>query len=189
VRGGGHAVVWETPSRARLVVPKPNDDDVTDLGYWSILDLGKTRYRVIDKGPLKGFATTPIPDDCFDIVARRAERDSILPGPTRELELDCLECGACCRDNQVQLFDVDLQRFRDGGRADLTKPPYTRKKDGKLILTLLRSKSCRHLADDNKCGVYAIRPDACSQFPAGSECCLYARESELGLVDGLPHGG
>jgi Fe-S-cluster containining protein len=43
---------------------------------------------------------------------------------------------------------------------------------------------CRHLGKDNKCAIYPIRPDACSQFPMGSECCLFAREEELGILDG-----
>lgn len=185
VRGGGHAVVWESETRARLVLPKPNDADPGDLAQWSILDLGKSRYRTIKEGPLTGFATIMVPRDCHEIVRRRAERDSILEGPTHGVALDCLECGACCRDNQVQLFDDDVARFKEGGRADLAKPPFARRTDGKLVLVLAKSKDCQHLASDNKCGIYAIRPDACSQFPMASECCLYAREEELGVTDGL----
>ncbi len=50
---------------------------------------------------------------------------------------------------------------------------------------LAKSKDCKHLGSDNKCAIYAIRPDACSTFPAGSECCLSSREEEMGIVDGL----
>ncbi len=185
VRGGGHAVVWESPSRARLVLPVPKPKDEHDLSMWSLLDLGKQRWKVIPRGALRGFATALVGRDCHEIVRHRAERDSIFEGPTRTLELDCLECGACCRDNEVVLLDVDVARFAEARRPELARPPYTKKKDGKLILRLLRSKDCRHLGDDNKCGIYAIRPDACSTFPMASESCLYSREEELGLVDGL----
>ena len=185
VRGGGHAIVWESPRRANLVFPAPRKDDDHDLALWSLLDLGKSRWKVIEKGPLRGFGTALVPRDCNEIVRHRAERDSIHEGPLRTIELDCLECGACCKDNEVVLYDVDLDRFRAGGRADLTRPPFARKRDGKLVLTLLKSKDCRHLASDNKCGIYEIRPDACSSFPVGSEPCLFSREEELGVVDGL----
>jgi len=53
------------------------------------------------------------------------------------------------------------------------------------VLVLRKDKRCKHLADDNKCGIYPIRPDACSTFPVGSECCLSAREEEMEIVDGL----
>lgn len=185
VRAGGHALVWESPSKARLVLPVPKKGDDHDLALWSLLDLGKSRWKVIERGTLRGLATTPVPRDCFEVVRHRAERDSIFPGPTRTLGLDCLECGACCKDNLVILEEVDLERFAKARREDLGKAPYTRKKDGQLVLRLLKSKDCRHLGRDNKCGIYEIRPDACSTFPMGSECCLFSREEELGLIDGL----
>src|SRR5437899_1027627 len=176
VRAGGHAVVWESPSRARLVLPVPKKGDDYDLALWSLLDLGKSRWKVIERGALRGLATALVPRDCFDVVRHRAERDSIFPGPMRTLELDCLACGACCKDNLVVLEDADLERFAEARRAELGRAPYTRKVDGKLVLRLLRSKDCRHLMSDNKCAIYPIRPDACSTFPMGSECCLFSRE-------------
>ncbi len=190
-RMGGHSVLWETPSRARLVMQKPEGDDMDDVGFWSILDLGGTRYTMQSKGALRGLATFIVPKDCHGVVRRRTERDSIHAKPTRKVAFDCLECGACCRDNEVLLYDDDARRLVRGGRADVTKPPYARRrKDGKLVLTLLpATKACHHLADDNKCGIYPLRPDSCSQFPMGSECCMFAREDELQLYDGLPPGG
>jgi Fe-S-cluster containining protein len=186
VRAGGHAVVWDSPGRARLVVPLPKKGDVEDLGYWSLLDLGRSRYRVVKSGALRGLAWMRVPSDCNEIVRRRAERDSVLEGPTHALILDCLACGACCRDNRVVLDDDDVARFRRAGRADLTKPPYARRaSDGRLVLTLRKDKACRHLGRDNRCGIYELRPEACSSFPMGSECCLYSREEELGITDGL----
>jgi Fe-S-cluster containining protein len=184
VRGGGHAVVWESPRKARMVFRAPKEGDEDDLGLWSLLDMGKSSWKRIEAGPLRGFATSPIARDCFEIVRHRAERDSIHEGTRRVMELDCLECGACCKDNEVVLYDVDVERFRKGGRPDLARPPFARRRDGKLVLTLLRSKDCRHLMSDNKCAIYAIRADACSGFPMGSEPCLFWREEELGIVDG-----
>jgi hypothetical protein len=185
VRAGGHAIVWTAApkERATLVFRKPVHDD-SDLGFWAVMDLGKQRYRVEDQGALAGLATFKVPRDCEDIVRHWVERDSVFEGPTRTMVLDCLTCGACCRDNKVILEDEDLARFAQAGRAELARRPYARKDDGRVILTLRRDKDCKHLAADNKCGIYDIRPNACSTFPMGSECCLFAREEELGVIDG-----
>jgi Fe-S-cluster containining protein len=184
VRAGGHALVWVAPRKARLVFARPREGDEEDLGWWSVLDLGRSDYELPAAGPFAGLAYIRVPHDCYTIVRDRVTRDSAHPNATRTLELDCLSCASCCKDNSVELEDQDLERFAKGGRADLGRPPYSRRRDdGKLVLVLAKDKRCKHLARDNKCGIYAIRPDACSTFPAGSECCLSAREEELGIVD------
>lgn len=188
VRAGGHAVLWETGARARILFPAPKQGDAMDLGMWSVLDLGKQRWDVFHEGPLKGLGTTLVPRDCLGIVRRRAERDAEWAGPTRIVRFDCLECGACCRDNEVILTAADQERFDEGSRPELGRAPLARKRNGKLVLTLLKSRDCRHLATDNRCGIYSIRPDACREFPVGSECCLFARSEELGIHDGVPPG-
>jgi Fe-S-cluster containining protein len=185
VRAGGHAVVWLSPRKARLVFTKPAPDDEHDMGYWSALDMAQTEYAVAKRGPFQGMAFVKVPHDCYSIVRARVVRDSIHPDPTREIELDCLACGACCKDNRVELDDKDIARFEEAGRGDLARAPYAKRDDGAVILVLRRDKRCKHLKDDNKCGIYAIRPDACSTFPVGSECCLSSREEELDVVDGL----
>lgn len=183
VRGGGHALVWEGKRKAKLVFRAPKDE-LTDLGYWALLDLSRTRYQVERSGPLRGLAVSRIPPDCFSIVRGWATRDSVHEGPTRTLDLDCLACGACCRDNEVVLEDEDIERFVSAGRQDLARRPWAKKGDGRVVLVLQRDKRCKHLAGDNKCGIYPIRPSACSTFPMGSECCLFSRQEELGIVDG-----
>lgn len=184
-RAGGHSVLWEQPSRARLLFPTPKKGDIHDLGAWAIYDMAMQRWTTPKTGPFRGLSFVWVPSDCNWIVRRRAERDSVHPGPTRRVAFDCIACAACCRDNEVILLEGDHRRFLEGGRGDLLKKPFSRRgADGRLVLTLLPNGRCRHLARDNKCKIYAIRPDACSEFPMGSECCLYAREDMLGLVDG-----
>jgi Fe-S-cluster containining protein len=170
------------------VLPPIDPDDEGDFGLWSLLDLGKQRARIEERGTLKGLARALVPADCLDIVRRRAERDSEHPEPTRTVDFDCLACGACCRDNEVVLFEDDVTRLKEGGHAKLTRPPYARRRKGKLVLTLLANKSCRQLGKDNACAIYASRPAACRDFPMGSECCLYSREAEFGWVDGVAAG-
>ncbi len=185
VRAGGHALVWEGKSRVKFVFGVPKGDEEKDLGYWALLDLGVHRYTKESRGPLKGLAWSQIARDSLDIVRARAERDSVHSRATRVMRLDCEECAACCRDNEVVLEPGDLDRFRDGGRAELGKPPYTRKAGKKVVLRLLRSRDCRHLGADHRCRIYELRPESCRVFPAGSESCLYSRDAELGVVDGV----
>lgn len=189
VRAGGHGVLWSSPERARLVLPHFGPKDLMALGRWAILDLGKPTYGVAKKGPLRGLVTTPVPEDALDIVREWATRDSIHRGPLRAMKLDCLKCGACCRDNEVVLERVDFRRARRGGSEHMLKPPYTRRKGGQLMLRVLSNGKCTHLGRGNLCAMYIDRPDACRYFPAGSECCLFAREEELGILDGLPPSG
>jgi Fe-S-cluster containining protein len=151
--------------------------------------MGKWRWTENRRGLLKGTASTRISRDCLWIGKRRAERDSIHPGPTRKVAFDCMSCAACCRDNEVVLQDADIERFEEAGRGELAKRPYAKRhKDGRVILTLLANKRCQHLKRDNRCGIYAIRPHACSEFPMGSECCMFAREDVLKLYDGVLPG-
>ena len=119
VRAGGHAVVWENDKRAILVFQVPAEDNDEDFGAWAVYDMGKWRWDIHLKGPLKGLASTLVPKDCLWIVRRHVERDSIHPGTTRELAIDCTKCAACCRDNEVILLPPDVKRFKDGGRPEL----------------------------------------------------------------------
>jgi Fe-S-cluster containining protein len=184
VRAGGHAIVWLSPRKARLVFAKPREADAFDLGWWSALDIGRSEFEVARRGVFAGLAYVRVPHDCYRIVRDRATRDAVHPDPTRTIELDCVECAACCKDNRVELEDEDVARFERAGRDELAQPPYARREDGTIVLVLRRDKRCKHLGDDKRCGIYEIRPVACSSFPAGSECCLSAREEEIGIVDG-----
>src|SRR4029077_13990388 len=83
VHSGGHGVLWSSPDKARLVVPRFRADDEMDLGRWAILDLGKSSYAVVRRGVLRGLVTTPVPRDALDVVRDRATRDSAHPGPRR----------------------------------------------------------------------------------------------------------
>ena len=156
-------------------VPREQD---SDLGLWSLLDLGKWRWNRAKLGALRGLATARVPADCLDIVRARIDRDSIYVGSTRREVFDCLACGACCTKNEVALNRRDVARFRRA-RPELLKKPWVRRRDdGKLVLTLLRSGRCRHLQADNACAIYELRPSPCSEFVVGSECCLSSREEE-----------
>lgn len=191
VWSGGHAIFWETPKKARLVVPVPVPGDESDLALFSLLDLGINDTTPQTSGFFKGLIAAKIPKDCHDIVKRRIERDSAYPDVKHRMKYDCLACGACCKDNEVILEDADFPRFEEAGLLHLTKPPFARKsrKDGRVRLLLLKeNKHCQHLASDNRCGIYLARPNNCRDFPAGSECCVFTREDDLGIFDGVLPG-
>lgn len=185
VRAGGHAVVWESTSRATLVFARPRRGSEDDLGAWAVYDMRRSRWTNPKEGPFAGLSTMRVPRDCLWIVERRIARDAAHEGSTRAMDLGCLDCAACCHDNEVTLFPDDVARFRDAGRGELARPPYARRqRDGRVLLTLLANGRCRHLRRDNACRIYAIRPFPCREFPMGSECCLSARAQVLGLHDG-----
>jgi Fe-S-cluster containining protein len=186
VRGGGHAVIWEGPARARLLLPAPNEDDPSDLALFSILDLGKQRYEIVARGMARGLATTLVPRNCHDIVRRRVARDIVHLGSVRKMDLDCIACGACCRHNRVELDKSDVARLEAAGRSDLLRMPYSRRSDGKLVMLLAAEGRCLHLGRQNGCGIYEVRPTMCREFPVASECCLSARAEEFGVHDGAP---
>jgi hypothetical protein len=187
VRAGGHAILWDSPKRARLVLPAFGPKDTMALARWAILDLGKSTFGFARAGALRGLVTTPIPKDTLFIVREWATRDSIHAKPTRRIALDCLACGACCRDNEVVLEKQDARRFRKARLEKMLQPPYARRKNGRLMLRVLANGKCTNLERDNKCAIYEARPDACRFFPAASECCLFAREEELGIIDGVDY--
>ncbi len=180
-RAGGHAVLWDGRARAHLVLPLPKPDDDSDLAAWSLYDLRQERYRVIRTGILRGLVTAPVPRDCNELIRRRIRRDLGFAGAAVVVDLDCLSCGACCRDNEVTLSRRDLARFTAAGRSELGREPFTKRVGRTRVFRLFRSKRCKHLLADNRCAIYSIRPQACSCFPVASESCLYSRQAELGI--------
>ncbi|HEX7664526.1 MAG TPA: YkgJ family cysteine cluster protein [Polyangiaceae bacterium] len=178
VKSGGHAIVWKGPKTATLVFGIPKDP-ATDLGLWSLLDLDKWRWKKAEKGPLRGLATSRVPSNCLEVVQDRIDRDATTKGPFKHEVFDCLECGACCKRNEVVLNRHDIAVLKKN-RPDVLKKPFARRrpKDGKVRLTLMKNGNCWHLGKDLKCAIYEFRPDPCSSFVVGSECCLSAREEE-----------
>lgn len=192
--GGSAALVHPKAPRARattapkidMILGTDEDGDIRELSYWSILSLEQRRWTRIASGKGKGLARARVQSHAVEAVLDWCERDSVYPGPTRNNRFDCLDCGACCHDSNVILYTEDLQRFRDGGRPDLTKQPYVERRGGKLRLRFIGGGACQHLKKDLKCRIYPIRPFNCSVFPVASEACLAARESTRGFRDGAP---
>lgn len=185
VRSGGHALVIRPDGKQDMILGVDDRGHITKLGLWSILSLEQERRKKIKEGPAAGLVMARVSAHAEDATLDWCERDSIHPKPTRKIKLDCLECAACCHEANVVLYDSDLERFRKAGRPEMTTRAYVKRaRDGKITLRFLKNGKCQNLGPDNKCFVYDCRPHNCRVFPVGSEACLAARESTLGLRDG-----
>jgi len=198
VKAGGFAAITNGKGRLDVLLPQTDYGRLTVFARWALLSIDHDRTTVVADGPAKGLRTTRIRGDIATAVVDWCDRDAIHPGPTRVIELDCLECGACCHDGVILIDERDLARFKKNGRADLTRPAHVlRHRDGSIQFRLAqaeppRSESgypryktrCAQLCSDNTCAIYPIRPDNCRQFEVGSEACLAAREDTLGIRDG-----
>lgn len=188
VRAGGHAAVQLDERRIDMILGVDREGKLTQDGLWSILALEQRRAVRVKEGPGAGLMRARAAPHALSAVLDWCDRDSMHEGPTRRLDLDCLACGACCQEANVLLDEDDLERFRAGGRPELTKRPYVRRaRDGKLTLRFAKDGRCQHLLRDNKCQIYPLRPFNCRVFPVGSEACLAAREATLGIRDDAKH--
>jgi Fe-S-cluster containining protein len=187
VKSGGHAVVYADDGRMWMVVGVDRRRKLTELALWSLLAVEQQTAPIVKHGPFEGLRRARVEPHAEWAVLDWCDRDSGFEHPTRILELDCLECAACCHDASVVLDDDDLKRFRNAGRADLTTSRYVRRRaDGRVHLRFLREGRCQHLGVDYRCAIYAIRPFNCSAFPVGSEACLAAREATRSIRDEAP---
>lgn len=95
-----------------------------------------------------------------------------MPSPV--LRFKCTGCGACCTgaaDHCVEVSD----REREAIRLHLRLSPgwfrrrYLQRLDHGWGLRLGASGRCPFLGDDNRCGVYALRPAQCRTYPLWPE--------------------
>lgn len=97
--------------------------------------------------------------------------------PAYTAAVDCLTCGACCRE---AYHSVEV-----GPRDPFVRlhPDRVNPKDGRLEVTR-KGERCACLAGgpgDYHCVVYADRPRTCRDFPAGGQSCVDARR-RVGLT-------
>ena len=80
-------------------------------------------------------------------------------------EIDCLQCGNCCRTTGPMVLSKDIQRLSK--RLKCTEKHFTETylrmdEDGDFVF---KSMPCPFLGADNHCAVYEDRPKACRAFP------------------------
>lgn len=100
-------------------------------------------------------------------------------------ELDCLACGACCRqasDGRILVPEEDLVRWRRQGRSDVLDhlvPGHF----SELAFAATPEGACVHLgteASPNACSIYADRGTTCREFERGSWQCREFRR-DMGI--------
>ena len=150
-------------------------EDLPVLVDWAIRAVEAERWWELREGPARGCVKAIIPNAWRSRVGEWLDRDQAWEGATTKATFDCMRCAACCYDNAVELDADDLARFRDAGDRSLLRK--VRKVRGKTMLPLVgRERRCVHLDESLSCGIYAVRPFMCREFPAGSEQCLTSRE-------------
>ncbi len=105
-------------------------------------------------------------------------------GPA-EPELDCLECGACCRqasDGRILVPAEDIVRWKRENRHDVVEalvPGHF----GEMAFAYTEAGACVHLgteASPHACRIYEVRGTTCRQFERGSwQCHEFRRDAGL----------
>jgi Fe-S-cluster containining protein len=79
--------------------------------------------------------------------------------------IDCTTCAACCKNRQIAVDDADIRRLASAQNlsvAEFARRYVEKSPDGGQHFATI---PCPFLADDNRCTVYAHRPQACRDFP------------------------
>jgi uncharacterized protein len=98
-------------------------------------------------------------------------------------QIDCTDCGNCCRTLQIILGPKDISRLAK--RLELTESAFKEKYIGVAedkALYFMASPPCPFLADNNQCTVYEDRPQACRDYPFLHERNFRSRT--LSMIDG-----
>lgn len=80
-------------------------------------------------------------------------------------EIDCLNCANCCKTTSPIFRDVDVKRISKKMKMsvrDFENQYLRRDEDSDWVL---KSAPCPFLHEDNSCGIYDYRPQACQDYP------------------------
>lgn len=80
-------------------------------------------------------------------------------------EINCLDCGNCCRTLGPRITEADIQRIAKSLRlkAHEVVNRYLRiDEDNDYVF---KTMPCPFLGDDNYCSIYENRPKACREYP------------------------
>ncbi len=80
-------------------------------------------------------------------------------------EIDCLECGNCCRSLGPMISEKDIDNISKNMRikpSDFIDKFLRRDEDGDFVF---QQMPCPFLGGDNYCSIYENRPTACREYP------------------------
>jgi hypothetical protein len=94
-------------------------------------------------------------------------------------EIDCLDCGNCCRSLGPRITERDLTRLakiQGFSAAAFCETFLRRDEDNDWVF---KSMPCPFLGEDNYCFVYENRPRACADYPHTEGRQVRSRLGEL----------
>lgn len=99
--------------------------------------------------------------------SRMRELDDTIHAIHEEVfeEINCLECGNCCRSLGPRIIDKDIERIGKSLRmksAEVIAQYLRVDEDGDYVF---KSMPCPFLGADNYCFIYEDRPKACREYP------------------------
>jgi Fe-S-cluster containining protein len=115
-------------------------------------------------------------------LLQKAEKNTLLkqlPDLHEEAfeKIDCLSCANCCKNYSPRFKTPDIKRISK----------YLKMKESAFIEQYLsldnegdyvvRSTPCPFLGEDNRCGIYDIRPSDCARFPYTDEDVIIKRQA------------
>lgn len=100
--------------------------------------------------------------------------DDPKPWYHKGLRFSCTQCGNCCRNHgdytYVYLAEADVLAI--AGHLGLTRQAFLeawcREEDGWITLRM-DDPACPFLEEDNRCGIYPVRPKQCATWPFWNE--------------------
>lgn len=97
------------------------------------------------------------------------------PWYAKGLRFECTQCGKCCKNHgeytYVYLTErelTDIPRFLGLDRDEFLRR-YCTKDEGQLWSLRMDTPACPFLGDDNRCGIYPVRPKQCATWPFWEE--------------------
>lgn len=90
-------------------------------------------------------------------------------------KIDCLTCGACCKQYSPRFKTPDIKRISKNLRLKesvFIETYLTLDEEGDYVV---RSTPCPFLGADNRCSIYEVRPSDCQRFPYTDEDVLFKR--------------
>lgn len=78
---------------------------------------------------------------------------------------DCMECANCCKTTSPIFSEREVERISKFLKMKASKfeEVYLKRDDDNDLV--LKESPCAFLGADNFCGIYDVRPKACSEYP------------------------
>lgn len=111
----------------------------------------------------------------------RADKNTVLrqlPDLHEEAfeKIDCLQCANCCKSYSPRFKTPDIKRISRHLKmkeSNFIDTYLTLDKEGDYVV---KSTPCPFLGNDNRCGIYEVRPSDCERFPYTDEDVIIKRQ-------------